>query len=165
MSKLYFLNQNQRFFSTYTDKGLVISTPDKKKMHTLKDIIDTYQQQNKAWVNKCTRFYDMDTSKIVKLGSQETRVNFVNDSYETEVYPLDASLEDDLYIIKRIHQRCNCDLFVMYNLQYTPTDKESVLTLQGVHVTNMDDLPIEGFDFIEYFDTLYQLDLNNSDNL
>ena len=161
MSKLYFLNQNQRFFSTYVDKGLVISTPDKGKMHTLNNIINTYQRQNKMWVNRCTRFYDMDSSKIVKLGSQESRVDFMNDAYETEVCQLDASLEDDMCAINRIHQLCNCDLFVMYNFQYTPTNTDAILTLQGVHVTNIDDLPIEGFDFIEYFNILYRMDFNS----
>ena len=46
----------------------------------------------------------------------------------------------------------------MYNFQYTPRSKDSILTLQGIHVTELQDYPIDENDFVEYFNILYNKD-------
>jgi hypothetical protein len=147
------------FFSTYTDKGVIISTPDQTKINTLKNIINSYHRENNKWVNKCTRFYDLDSSKIMKLS--ENKKGRMEDSdiyFPIEVSKIDVSDSKNLYGINRMHQLCNCDLFIMYNFEYTPRNTESILTLQGIHVTELQDYPIDENDFVEYFNILYNND-------
>lgn len=156
---LYFLSHNHMFFSTYTDKGVIISTPDQTKINTLKNIINSYHKDNNKWVNKCTRFYDLDSSKIMKLSENKRERTEDSDVYfPIEVSKIDVSDTKNLYGINRMHQLCNCDLFIMYNFQYTPRSKDSILTLQGIHVTELQDYPIDENDFVEYFNILYNKD-------
>ena len=54
---LYFINNKTAMFATFADRPLVISSPDKQKMVSLKKTVDAQKRIQNKWLNKCLRFY------------------------------------------------------------------------------------------------------------
>ena len=88
-SKLFFINHNKLLFSTYTNKNVVIGTPHFTKMETLKGIIDTHKKHYNKWLNKCVKFYDFESSKVIKLGANSGKL--MRDDILTEICHLDMN--------------------------------------------------------------------------
>jgi hypothetical protein len=165
MSKLYFINHNKTFFSTYVDKTIIIASPYKNKIESVKRIIDDYKSTHNSLLNNCLHMYDIEGSKVIKLKA------FSSNSYveqnnimqiSTEICQLDLEDSMDLDKINNILQLSNCDIFVMYNYQFYKNmkksklcDKHMDLTLQGIHVKNIETYRGECYDFIKHLNNIF----------
>ena len=152
MSKLYFINYDKLLFSTYTNKTVVISTPDLTKMVSLKKVLDTHKHQHKQWLNKCIQFYDVENANIMKLGTYPSNKMAEND-FQTGICHLDVDNPEDLELVNGIHYLSNCDIMVMYNFDLKDNGEDSILSIQGVLVENVNQ-DVE-YDYTSYFDMLY----------
>jgi hypothetical protein len=156
MNKMYFINYQNLFFSTYNEKCLVIGTPDFKKMISLKDIMVDYTQKNDCLLNKFIETYNNGDKHVLTMSSHDNSYH-VDDFTNMDVLHLDMDKENDLQLLYQINQLCNCDMFIMSDFNFDV--RQNMLSLQGMYIKNSDYYITEDevYDFVAYFDNLMTL--------
>ena len=66
-------------------------------------------------------------------------------------------IHDDLELVNGIYYLSNCDIMVMYNFDFTDNGEESILSIQGVLIENVNNPDLQ-YDYALYFDMLYGLE-------
>lgn len=149
MSKLYFINHDKMLFSTYTDKTVIIATPNYYKLESLKNVIDHHKSTYHNWLNRYVKLYDFPNHKVLKLSAQKK--SKVKDDNVTSISHLDA-------VINGIHHLCNCDIFVMYDFDFAEKGEDSILSIQGILVKTFENHTMK-YDHAQYLDMLYDENL------
>lgn len=156
MSKLYFINHGKLLFSTYTDKTVIIGTPNYYKLESLKNVMDHHKSTYHKWLNRYVNLYDFNNHKVLKLSAQKK--SKVDDDIVTSISHLDAEDPEDLHLINGIHHLCNCDILVMYDFDFAEKGEDSILSIQGILVKTFENHSMK-YDHAQYLDMLYDENL------
>lgn len=152
MSKLYFItNNHELFYSIYTNKAIIVASPDKTKMQNFSNVLKRNKQIRKKWINKCTLQYQrLDDKMYFEL--EENTLSTTDDNNIKLSY-IDMDDLNSARFFNFAYQMSNIELFIMFD--YIFDIRDICLTLQGVIIDKPENDDV--FDMYSYLDALYQM--------
>lgn len=154
---LYFINNQSAMFATFTDRPLVIGSPDKQKIASLKKTIDAQKRVQNRWLNKCLRFYHENDLAILKMSSHPTNKDTERGVLPTYISRVDVDESEGIRVINALYNFCESEVFMMYDFEQITDGEEYLLTLTGVHITREDLIHDEDNDLPGYLEDLLRI--------
>lgn len=154
---LYFINHKSAMFATFSDKPLVIGSPDEYKIFELKKIVDRQKRVNNKWLNKCLRYYEHDKMDHLKISSHPQNKETDAGVHPTYISKIDLDEPKGIEFIDELYQLCDAELFMMYDFEHVTDGDEYLLTLTGVHIAQDEVIENEDKDIPSYLENMFQL--------
>lgn len=154
---LYFINNKTAMFATFADRPLVISSPDKQKMVSLKKTVDAQKRIQNKWLNKCLRFYHENDMAILKMSSHPTNRDADRGVLPTYISQLNIDESDGIRVINALYNFCESEVFMMYDFEQITDGEEYLLTLTGVHITQEDLIHEKDNDLSGYLEEMLRI--------
>lgn len=151
MSKLYFITNNDLFYSIYTSNAIIVTSPDKQKMQKLANVLKRNKQIRNKWINKCMLQYQKVDEKMY-FELRENNICVADNNIELSYIEI-----DDLNSAKMFnyaYQMSNIELFLMFD--YIFDIRETCLTLQGVLISKPGN--DDTYDMSKYLEAIYKLE-------
>ncbi|QOI90300.1 hypothetical protein QKU58_gp031 [Pyramimonas orientalis virus] len=157
MNNLYFLNKDHSMFATYiNDKCIVITSPDRSKLHGLNIALLQHKTQNNKWMNKGYKYISkgkgLDIMELAENNHYQVDTfdqSFMDVSYLDMDDPIDTKFMNQIYELSKLQ------IFMMYDYEYIPSIP--LLTLQGVLIQPDNGEDDEMFEIAEFFEALIDL--------